>query len=200
MPISKPQLPPKFGYVEVVDENGKHVYEPTPETEEKLRQEEKVKDSQKTIDTLFDTSSHHDELTAAGEFRLAIQMFAATIADESKMLAITSVYPVYSVGVKYHTKDVFRYGTNAVGDPQLYQVLQDHMSAAEHTPDTAVSLYKKIGVAHDGTPEWVQPLGATDSYSEGDVVMHDGKKWISTTNNNVWEPGVQGWDELVDEQ
>ena len=34
--IVKPSLPPKMGYVEVIDENGKHVYKPTPETEERL--------------------------------------------------------------------------------------------------------------------------------------------------------------------
>lgn len=29
-PITKPLLPPKAGYVEVIDENGKHVYKPVP--------------------------------------------------------------------------------------------------------------------------------------------------------------------------
>ena len=37
MAITKPMLPPKAGYVEVVDENGNHVYKPTPETERQLK-------------------------------------------------------------------------------------------------------------------------------------------------------------------
>lgn len=31
--ITKPLLPPKAGYVEVIDENGNHVYKPTKQTE-----------------------------------------------------------------------------------------------------------------------------------------------------------------------
>lgn len=34
--INKPLLPPRGGYVEVVDEYGNHVYKPTQETQEKL--------------------------------------------------------------------------------------------------------------------------------------------------------------------
>ena len=81
------------------------------------------------------------------EMRTALQYFVASLDAETQldmMLEIPSVYPAYAVGKAYKTKDVFSYGVNAVGDPQLYQVLQDHTSAAEWTPDTAVSLYKAI--------------------------------------------------------
>ena len=87
------------------------------------------------------------------EMRTALQYFVASLDAETQldlMLEIPSVYPAYAVGKAYKTKDVFSYGINAVGDPQLYQVLQDHTSAAEWTPDTAVSLYKAIGVTETG--------------------------------------------------
>lgn len=49
----------------------------------------------------------------------------------------------------------------------------------------------------DKVPEWIQPQpGITESYSAGDVVMHNGRKWMSSINNNVWEPGVYGWTEI----
>lgn len=140
-----------------------------------------------------------DIIQAALEMRKALQMFVGTLDVETqldKMLEIPSVFPAYEVGKAYKTKDVFSYGTNAVGDPQLYQVLQDHTSASEWTPDTASSLYKKIGVTDDGYPEWVQPLGATDAYSKGDKVSHNGSHWVSAVDNNVWEPGVYGWTEV----
>jgi hypothetical protein len=41
--------------------------------------------------------------------------------------------------------------------------------------------------------EWVQPKGAHDAYSKGSKVQHTGKKWISSIDANVWEPGVTGW-------
>lgn len=141
-----------------------------------------------------------DIMQAALEMRKALQMFVGTLDVETqldKMLEIPSVFPAYEVGKAYKTKDVFSYGLNEVSDPQLYQVLQPHVSRAQDTPDTATSLYKKIGVTEDGYAVWVQPLGATDAYNKGDKVSHNGKRWVSKIDNNVWEPGtVDYWEEV----
>lgn len=135
------------------------------------------------------------------EFRKALQLFLETLdvdTQEEKILEVASVFPDYVVGKAYKTKDVFKYGSNAVGDPQLYQVLQDHTSAEEWTPDTATSLYKAIGVSEEGIPEWVQPLGASDAYNTGDIVIYNGKKYKSLIDGNVWSPDAypQGWEEI----
>lgn len=137
------------------------------------------------------------------EMRTALQYFVASLDAETQldlMLEIPSVYPAYAVGKAYKTKDVFSYGINAVGDPQLYQVLQDHTSAAEWAPDTAVSLYKAIGVTETGYPVWVQPLGATDAYNTGDIVSYNGALYISTIDGNVWAPDAYpaGWKEYTE--
>ena len=141
-----------------------------------------------------------DIMQAALEMRKALQMFVGTLDVETQleqMLEIPSVFPVYEVGKAYKTKEVFSYGVNSVGDPQLYQVLQDHTSAEQWTPDTATSLYKKVGVTAGGYPEWVQPLGATDAYNKGDIVSYNGKLYRSTIDANVWSPDVYptGWEE-----
>lgn len=141
-------------------------------------------------------------MQAAMEMRKALQMFVGTLDVETqldKVLAIPSVFPVYEVGRAYTTKEVFSYGVNSVGDPQLYQVLQDHTSAEQWTPDTATSLYKKIGVTEEGYPEWVQPLGATDAYNTGDIVSYNGKLYRSTIDGNVWSPDAYptGWEEYT---
>ena len=44
-------------------------------------------------------------------------------------------------------------------------------------------------------PEWRQPLGAHDAYQLGAKVSYNGKHYINTTANNVWAPGVYGWEE-----
>lgn len=190
--INRPLLPPKAGYVEVIDENGNHVYKPTKETEIALSM-------QSTVNTLLGTTSD-DSSAEALEFRKAVQYLASTLTDETMILEISSIYPEYQVGYAYHTKDIFRYGANAVGDPQLYQVLQDHTSAAQWAPDSAVSLYKKIGISEDGTPIWVQPLGATDAYNTGDIVIYNGQKYKSLIDSNVWSPDAYpvGW-QLIEE-
>ena len=106
---------------------------------------------------------------AAAELRRAIQLFARSLTDETEMMEVASIYPSYEVGRAYVIGDLFRYGENSVGDVQLYQVLQGHTSAEEWKPDTATSLYKAIGISEDGTPEWIQPLGASDAYNTGEV-------------------------------
>ena len=58
-PITRPLLPPKAGYVEVIDENGNHVYKPTPETERRLKQEAELQ----TLVT--EITGVYDELAAA---------------------------------------------------------------------------------------------------------------------------------------
>ena len=47
--------------------------------------------------------------------------------------------------------------------------------------------------------EWVQPTDATNAYPKDWTVTHDGKTWISLTPANVWQPGVSGWREVVEE-
>lgn len=143
-----------------------------------------------------------NKVTKALELRKALQIFLKTLdadANLEDMMEVPSVFPTYKVGKAYKAKEVFRYGENSVGDAQLYQVLQDHTSAAEWTPDTATSLYKKIGVTEEGYPEWAQPLGATDAYNTGDIVSYNGTLYRSTIDGNVWSPAdyPAGWETVA---
>lgn len=134
---------------------------------------------------------------AALELRRALQLFLGTLDADTQteaILSVPSVFPKWEAGKNYTAKTVLGYGENSVGDVQLYQVLQAHTSSAEWTPDAAVSLFKKVGVTADGTPEWVQPLGREDSYMSGDITSHKGQTWVSTVDYNTWEPGVYGWE------
>lgn len=135
----------------------------------------------------------------AWELRKALEYFVTTLdieTEEDKILEIPSMFPKYKVGVNYKVKYIFAYGTNSVGDVQLYQVLQDHTSSAEWVPDNSPSLYKAIGISENGIPTWVQPLGASDAYNTGDEVMHKGIHYRSTIDGNVWAPDAytQGWE------
>lgn len=144
-----------------------------------------------------------NKIQAALELRKALQIFLATLDTDTNLeaiLEVPSVFPAYEIGKAYKTKEVFSYGVNNVGDPQLYQVLQDHTSAEEWTPDTATSLYKAIGMTSEGYPEWVQPVGASDAYNTGDIVSYNGKLYKSTIDGNVWAPDVYpaGWTEYTE--
>ena len=138
-----------------------------------------------------------DKVYKAKQLRRALQMFLESLTDESKMMEVADIYPKYKLNIAYKIGDVFSYGVNADGETQLYQVLQAHTSAEQWKPNEATSLYKAIGIESDGTRVWTQPVGATDAYALNDVVTHKGKRWKSTVDANVWEPGVYGWEEIT---
>ena len=130
----------------------------------------------------------------AAQTQIAMQLcvLQANLPDE-QALQVEALYPEWIVGGKYAEDDIRRYK----GD--LYRSLQASTGAAEHTPDIATSLWKKILPPDEpgGYLPWVQPLGATDAYNEGDRVTHKDKNWESTCDNNIWEPGVYGWREVL---
>lgn len=78
----------------------------------------------------------------------------------------------------------------------LYKCVQAHRSQAGWEPENTPALWNKIGDPTEEYPEWSQPLGAHDAYPLGAKVSHNGKKWTSDVDNNVWEPGVYGWSKV----
>lgn len=134
-------------------------------------------------------------LEKAAQIRRGLQLFVRTLTAEASMLEVADLYPVYAVGKTYVVGDVFSSGISAAGKTRLYQVIQAHTSVAEWTPDTAVSLYKRVGVTDSGVPIWAQPLGATDAYAKGDRVSYKGKIYKSLIDSNVWSPDAYpaGW-------
>ena len=93
----------------------------------------------------------------------------------------------------------------AVADPvtyagAIYLCVQAHRSQSNWMPPVVPALWRQIRAAGESAatiPAWVQPLGAHDAYAKGDKVLHGGKTWESTSNGNVWAPGVYGWKEVT---
>ncbi len=136
-----------------------------------------------------------NQILKAEQLRRAIQIALQSLTDEATIMEVPYIYALWNGNAcAYRAGEILQYGENGVGDPQLYQVLQNHTSQMDWQPDTATSLYKAIGITPSGYPIWAQPVGATDAYSTGDIVEHNGSLWVSTADANVWEPGVYGWD------
>ena len=136
-----------------------------------------------------------NKLQVMEQFGKALQMFAQTLTDE-KAMEIATVYPAYKVGKQYKVNEMFTYGLNDVGDPQLYRVVQEHKSQAEWTPNTTKSLYTPIGLNDNGYPVWSQPTGSHDAYNTGDIVDYNGALYKSLIDGNVHSPQAypQGWE------
>lgn len=160
-------------------------------------QAEKNKQVNSLMNTVLGTaegSSVQPEFIAAQMNRfMQISVQAASLDDDVAM-EIADLYEAWKKDTRYETDKILKYGVNEDGETQLYRVIQEHTSEEQNTPDKVPALYKKIGFEDDGTAVWTQPLGATDAYQKNDVVSHKGQKWISTVDNNVWEPGVYGWE------
>lgn len=81
---------------------------------------------------------------------------------------------------------------------KLYKVLIAHTSQESWAPDVSPSLFAEVLIPDPTViPEWVQP-SSTNPYMIGDKVRHNNKIWISIADYNVWEPGVYGWDEVIE--
>ena len=74
----------------------------------------------------------------------------------------------------------------------LYRCIQAHTSQQTWNPVDAASLWAKVIKGDEPLP-WEQP-SSTNPYMKGDRVTHNGHTWVSTVDNNVWEPGVYGWE------
>lgn len=137
-------------------------------------------------------------MQAAEQFRRALQMFAQSLTDE-QALEIATVYPKYEADKTYSAGDFFTYGVNAVGDPQLYKVVQGHTSQADWKPSETASLYEPIGINEKGYPIWSQPSGSHDAYNTGDIVDYNGMLYQSLIDGNVYSPETYpaGWEEYT---
>ena len=124
----------------------------------------------------------------AKQLRQLIEQLAVTLADETALTGV-ELFPMWAIGRDYAVDDRVQHGGT------LYRCLQGHMAQADWAPDAAPSLWAKVLIPDPNViPEWVQPE-STNPYMSGDKVSHNGSTWVSTIDNNVWEPGVYGWEE-----
>lgn len=126
----------------------------------------------------------------ARQLRKLLESQTATMTDE-QILNYPDFVEKWRPNKKYKKDKRLEY--NGV----IYKVITTHTSQANWTPGTASSLYTKVLIPDSNViPEWEQPE-STNPYAKGDKVTHNGKTWESEVDNNVWEPGVYGWNEVV---
>lgn len=124
----------------------------------------------------------------ARQMRRAVELLAQGVADE-QAAQIPSLFPEWADGTNYGVGD----RVQCLG--LLYRCLIAHTAQADWRPGLAPSLWVRIDDPAIEWPEWRQPEGAHDSYPEGAKVTHNGKRWVSLVDANVWEPGSAQWVE-----
>lgn len=125
----------------------------------------------------------------ARELRALIEKATASLNDEDALECIT-LFPKWQENVTYEIDERVSYNNN------LYRVVQQHTSQSNWTPDITPALFTQVALPGE-IPVWRQPTGAQDAYMTGDKVKYpdeEGTIYISTVDNNVWQPGVYGWE------
>ena len=156
----------------------------------------RVGEIERPTNIMLGTKSNMEQ--ASEQIRKVLQMYAQTLTDEQAM-EIATVYPAYEIGRAYTTDEMFTYGINDVGDPQLYRVVQAHTSQEDWKPDSTPALYTAIGLNPQGYPTWSRPTGSHDAYNTGDIVDYNGTLYKSLIDGNVWSPEEYpaGWEEVT---
>lgn len=131
------------------------------------------------------------------ELKQMLVMSRPAVSDEFALKTV-DMFPKWEdiIGVVLTQEDIDKGYDRYQYNGKLYQLIQPHTPESNWTPDTMKALWKEVSL--EEWPEWIQPTGSEDSYGKDAKVTHNGKKWISTEDNNVWEPGVYGWDEVTE--
>lgn len=125
-------------------------------------------------------------LNRAKALRPYIEKAATALSDDDSIKAL-EMFPKWKADAGSYKK-----GDRLTYNGTLYKVLQDHTPQESWTPEAAPSLFATVLDSINGTPtNWVQP-DSTNGYANGSKVIHGGKTWTSTADNNVWEPGATG--------
>lgn len=125
----------------------------------------------------------------ARALRSKLEKMAESLNDESA-LDVVEFFPQWETEKEYSVGDRIRY------KDILYKCVQAHTSQNSWLPDLTPALWTRVSI--DEFPEWIQPTGVQDAYATGDKVTHHNTHWISIVDNNVWEPGVYGWEEVIE--
>ena len=125
--------------------------------------------------------------------RAMIEKSATSLPDEDALEAV-ELFPAWAAGkttgINYAVGDRVRY------EGKLYKCVQAHTSQIGWEPDKTPALWTEVAEPGE-IPVWRQPTGAQDAYQTGDKVWYPEKDttvYVSTMDNNVWEPGVYGWE------
>lgn len=131
-------------------------------------------------------------LEAAQKVRNVMDAAGAMLTDE-QAATVAELFPLWNATATYAADTRVRY------NGMLYKCLQAHTAQETWNPADAPSLWAKVLTDPSGAIlPWEQP-DSTNPYMTGDKVTHNGKTWVSTIDNNVWEPSVYGWEEVTDD-
>ena len=131
-----------------------------------------------------------DHLNTIVQARLTEMGTALAKLPDETAADVGTLFEKWEPDKDYTSGQRLRYGE------KLYRVVQNHHSQADWLPPNVPALYTEIAKPGE-IPVWRQPTGAQDAYQTGDKVHYPTEAdpvYVSTCDNNVWAPGVYGWE------
>lgn len=126
----------------------------------------------------------------ARQLRTQVETMTETLEDE-EALKVVELFPKWAENEVYAIGDRVRY------KGILYKCLIAHTSQSDWIPSDSISLWARVLIPNpEVIPEWEQP-DSTNPYMKGDKVKHLNRTWVSDIDNNVWEPSIYGWSEVI---
>lgn len=124
------------------------------------------------------------------DIQLATNIAFVTLAETGSIDEITASEHTEQF-IIWQPDTQYKAGNLRVEDEILYKCLQNHTSQVGWEPKNTPALWRRIDKNN-----WSQPLCAGDGYALGDVRTHKGKQWRSLLDDNCYEPGTYGWEEV----
>jgi hypothetical protein len=171
-------------YSEVTDN---FTYEVIPWTEERIKQQA-LEEAELKRQELF-------QLEAEKDLEDRIMTPIQALPDQ-EALDKQDIFPIWEkLEDGYPFVRLYKYQALLDGVLVLYRCEQAHAKQSDYHPSKLPALFTQIARQGEILP-WKQPTGAQDAYQISDKVSHRALTWESINANNVWEPGVFGWQQI----
>lgn len=146
------------------------------------------------IDYVTLSSKQHKHEKATLKQNREIMDVAASLLTDKQALAVPALFREWEPDIDYIVDE------RRLHNHVLYRCLTAHTAQETWTPDVSPSLWAEVLIPEENViPAWKQP-DSTNTYKIGDKVTHNGKIWVSSMDNNSWEPGIYGWIEIGGEE
>ena len=123
------------------------------------------------------------------QMRPMIQQAASSLSDNEALKAV-NLFPKWVADKTYEAGIRVRY--NKV----LYRCLHYHTSRETWNPEASNVIWEKV-IATEQPEEIIEEWDTNKKpYAKGSKVTYNGDTWESTVNNNIWTPGIYGWNKI----
>lgn len=125
------------------------------------------------------------------------ELYRKSIEQATKSLSDDDAYYTPEMFPRWKVNITVSIGDRLCYEDKLYKCVQEHTTQGGWEPDKTPALWTEVPKPGE-IPVWKQPTGVQDAYMTGDKVHYPTASdpvYISIVDNNVWEPGVYGWEE-----